>query len=131
VGGIFGFLGASANKVGMADTTAPTGFPRMETLWGIIGASTGLESTDTESSRKNNRAANKSQVAYQTAHVVYANWPCTIFDFLGATADEVGMADVTALAGFTRIKVDLSLWGMIEASTGLESTNTERPRKKK
>jgi hypothetical protein len=43
---------------------------------------------------------------------------------LGATADEVGTADATAFAGFTRLEVDPWPCGMTGASTGLESADT-------
>jgi hypothetical protein len=61
---------------------------------------------------------------YQTAHVAYTNWLWAVFGFLGATADEVRAADVTALAGFPRIEVDPWPWGMTEALTGLELADT-------
>jgi hypothetical protein len=60
----------------------------------------------------------------RSACVAYINWPCTDFGFLGATADEVRATDVTALAGFTRVKFDLWLCGMTGPSTRLESANT-------
>ena len=47
---VFGFLGATADKVREADATASVGFTRVEVdpwLWGMTGASTGLESADT------------------------------------------------------------------------------------
>jgi len=52
-----------------------------------------------------NRAPNENQVDYQTACVTYANWLHAVFGFLGATTNEVGMADATA-GGFARIEVD-------------------------
>jgi hypothetical protein len=55
---------------------------------------------------------------------MYANWPHADFGFLGATADEVGTADATALVGFTRIEVNPWLWGMTGTSTRLESADT-------
>jgi hypothetical protein len=58
---------------------------------------------------------------YQTACVAYVNWPQAVFGFLEATADEVRVADATALAGFPRIEVDPWLWGMTGAPTGLKS----------
>jgi len=33
---------------------------------------------------------------YQTACIVYANWPQAVFGFLGATANKVRAADMTA-----------------------------------
>jgi hypothetical protein len=56
-----------------------------------------------------------------TARIIYPNWPRVVFGFLGAMADEIRAADVTALAGFPRIEVDPWLWGMTEALIGLES----------
>jgi hypothetical protein len=63
---------------------------------------------------------------YQTARVAYANCPCAVFGFLGATAEEAGGADATALAGFASIGPDPWLWpwGITGASTGLESAET-------
>jgi hypothetical protein len=46
---------------------------------------------------------NRLRADHQTARVAYANWPRPVFGFLGATADEVGAADATALAGFPSI----------------------------
>jgi hypothetical protein len=61
---------------------------------------------ETEKGKKKYRAPDENQVGYQTARVAYANWLRADFGFLGATADEVGTAEATALAGFTRIEVD-------------------------
>ena len=47
---VFGFLGATADKVREADASASVAFTRVEVdpwLWGMTGASTGLESADT------------------------------------------------------------------------------------
>jgi len=47
---VFGFLGATADEVRTADATALVGFTRVDVdpwLWGMTGASTGLESADT------------------------------------------------------------------------------------
>jgi hypothetical protein len=68
----------------------------------------------------------QANVQYQEieSRVAYANWPRAVFGFLGATADEVRAADVTALAGFPRIEVDPWLRGMTGASTELESADT-------
>jgi hypothetical protein len=61
---------------------------------------------ETENEEKN-RAIDENQVGYQTARVANANWLReAVFDFLGATADEVGAADATALAGFTSMELD-------------------------
>jgi hypothetical protein len=63
----------------------------------------------------------QTRQGYQTARVMYANWPWVVFGFLEATADKVRAADATALAGFPRIEVDPWLWGMTGAPTGLKS----------
>ena len=43
---------------------------------------------------------------YQTARVAYANWPCAVFGFWGATTDESGVVEATAFTGFTRTGAD-------------------------
>jgi len=52
----------------------------------------------------------KLQGDYQTAHVMYANWPCVLFGFWEATADKVGAVEATAfkfiLVGFTSKETD-------------------------
>lgn len=48
----------------------------------------------------------KLQEDYQTARVAYANWPCELFGFWGATADKVGAVEATAFVGFTREETD-------------------------
>jgi len=57
----------------------------------------------------NKNAPEETRGDYQTARVAYANCPCAVFGFLGATADGAG-ADATALAGLTRIGPDPWLW---------------------
>ena len=47
---VFGFSGATADKVRAANATALVGFTRVEVdpwLWGMTGASTGLKSANT------------------------------------------------------------------------------------
>ena len=60
--------------------------------------------------------------AIKTAHV--ANWPCIDIGNFWASADEVRVADATALAGFTRVEFDLWLWGMTGLLTALKSADT-------
>jgi hypothetical protein len=66
---------------------------------------------------KGNRVPEEIQGDYQIARVAYANWPRVNFGFLGATADEVRVADATALA---RVEFDpwpWGFWGMTGPST--------------
>ena len=63
-------------------------------------------SEETGDQGEKNRAPDENQVDYQTDCVTYAIWLRAVFGFLGATTDEVGTADATALGGFTRIEVD-------------------------
>ena len=43
---------------------------------------------------------------YQTARVAYANCPCAVFGFWGATAKELGAADAIAFTGFASVVAD-------------------------
>ena len=52
-----------------------------------------------------------NQTGYKTSRVAYANCPCAVFDFLGATADEAGGTGAAALEdgrGLERLNLQIA-----------------------